>query len=102
MFIFFIIIAGIFIIFYLLSKKRNRANPREIANIIERFINGKCSEWEWDDFISSPINNSSLDKIRVHCSKLKNEYPPTKSEEYINEEGLRVLRRYVNELRGKA
>ncbi len=102
MFIFYVIIVGIlgfFGILTFLSKKRNHISPVEMADIIERFIERKSAEWEWDDFISSPINDPSLDKIRIHCSQLHNEYPSTKSGEYTNEKGLEILRQYIQQLR---
>ena len=94
-----IVILVIFIILAFLSKKRNNINPIEVADIIERFLNGSGSKWEWDDFTSGPIKDHLLDRIRIHCSQLAKDYPPTKKGEYTNEKGLEILRRYVRELR---
>lgn len=99
-----IIIIAVVILFMVLhysSRKKNKANPLEIADIIERFINGRGSSWEWDDFISVPIKDPELDKIREHCSRLPNEFPPSKKGEYISEEGLEVLKQYVKQLKEK-
>lgn len=100
----FVVIAGIVLIFLILSyltKKHNRKSPSEIADIIERFIEGKGSKWDWDDFICSPVNDPDLDKIRIRCAQLGHEYPPTKPGQYTNEEGIRILKQYVEELKSK-
>ena len=100
----FIVITGIVFIFVALSyltKRHNRMSPFKIADIIERFIEGKGSKWDWDDFISSPINDPNLDKIRIRCSQLRDEFPPIKPGEYTNEEGLIILKQYIIELRAK-
>jgi len=70
------VIAGIIVVFIvmtLLAKRRNRRSPSEVANIIERFIDGKGSDWEWDDFIFSPIHNPTLEKIGfIACNWIRN------------------------------
>jgi hypothetical protein len=77
-------------------------NAFEVANIIERFIEGTGSDWEWDDFISVPIKDPKLEKIRIRCLELDMEFPPEKSGEYTNKKGLEVLSEYFRELkRGK-
>lgn len=74
-------------------------NPTDVANIIERFIEGKGTDWEWDDFISIRIHDSELDKIRIRCSQLDKEFPADKPGLYTNEQGIEVLRNYVRYLR---
>jgi len=72
--------------------KRTR---EEVVTIIESFINGTGEEWGWDDFISIPVHDPELEKIRVRCARLPEEYPPDKSGTYCNEKGLEVLRNFV-------
>ena len=75
--------------------------PDDVANIIERFIEGKGTEWEWDDFISIRIHDSELDKIRTRCLQLDKEFPSQKTGQYTNEQGIEVLKNYVSYLRSK-
>lgn len=99
----FLLIAGIIVAYFVisrLSKRRSRMSTTDVSNIIERFIEGKGTDWEWDDFISSPIHDPMLDKIRLRCSQLDKEFPSARPEEYTNEKGLEVLRQYVRQLRG--
>lgn len=96
-----IIIIILFLILNFASKRRNRISPLEVADIIERFIENKGFQWDWDDFISCPINDPILDKIRIHYSNLPKEYPPDKTGAYTNGKGLEILRQYVEQLRSK-
>ncbi len=100
-FVVIVVISIIFIFLSYLTKRYNRRSSSEVADIIEHFIEGKGSSWDWDDFVSSPINNFKLDKIRIRCAQLGKEFPPKKSGEYTNEDGLKILKQYINELRGK-
>ncbi|MBI5577273.1 MAG: hypothetical protein HY896_13055, partial [Deltaproteobacteria bacterium] len=43
-----------FIIMRVISRKRRNPNASDVADVLERFVEGKSSEWEWDDFLSSP------------------------------------------------
>lgn len=79
-------------------KKTER--PRaEVADILERFVQGISPRWEWDDFLTFPIVNPHLDMIRVRSNYLSEEYPPTVKGHYCSEAGLEVLRQIVRELR---
>ena len=71
----------------------------EVADTIERFVDGIYRRWEWDDFCSFPIVDSQLDAIRVRCACLPQEYPPAEKGHYCSEAGLEVLRQIVRELR---
>jgi hypothetical protein len=48
-----------------LTKRTNKKTPNEIAGIIEHFLDGTGGPWDWDDFISCPIYNDSLDLYRL-------------------------------------
>lgn len=89
----------VLLVIRILLKKFNRITPLEIADIIDRFVQGKTTKWEWDDFISCPISDPSLDKIRLRCANLYVEYPPQKAGEYCNERGVQVLNEFVLHLR---
>jgi hypothetical protein len=70
-----------------------------VAKFLEDFVNGTGGKWDWDDFISSPIADPELDKIRKRCVKLDLEFPPTKPGWFCNEQGLAVIRGYIEQLR---
>jgi hypothetical protein len=47
----------------------SRYSKAEVADIIERFLNGGGGTWEWDDFISLRIEDPELDAIRARCNE---------------------------------
>lgn len=98
------IIVGLIVLFMFLNyyaRKRNNPSSLKVAETIERFINGTGATWEWDDFISVPIKDPELDKIRSNCSRLPEEYPPTRKGEYTSERGVDVLKGYIKQLRDR-
>ena len=42
--------------------------PHEVANIIEKFLDGTGGDWEWDDFTSLRIKDPALEAIRIKCA----------------------------------
>ncbi len=76
-----------------------RRDVAEVADIIDKFLNGTGDERSWDDFVSIPIKDPSLDKIRLECLRLPDQYPPERSGKYCNEDGIRELRALIEKLR---
>src|SRR5436309_15181329 len=52
---------------FMKSIGRSRA---EVADTIERFVDGSCGRWDWDDFCCVPIIDPQLDSIRARCTAL--------------------------------
>lgn len=48
--------------------------------------------WEWDDFISVPLDNPELDRIRARCDELPAQYPSDDGHSYCNDDGLAEIR----------
>jgi hypothetical protein len=71
----------------------------EVATIIDSFVEGTGSDWDWDDFCSHQIGDRELDAIRVKCSELSFSHPPVVKGYFCNEEGIQFLRRVVEQLR---
>ena len=96
------LVAALFVAFVVMnfvSKRRNRPTPADVARALEDFTNGTGSRWEWDDFISRPIQDPALEAIRVRCLTLDSEFPHDKPGQYCGEKGLEVLREYARRLR---
>ena len=79
-------------------RKTDRSRG-EVADTIERFVDGICGKWEWDDFISFEIVDPQLEAIRIRSAGLSQEFPTTQKGYYCSEAGLEVLRQMVKELR---
>jgi hypothetical protein len=74
----------------------------DIADTLEAFLEGRAGKWDWDDFISLPIANERLEKIRSRCAQLDSEFPPDKPGHFCGENGLEILRAYFSVLRQPA
>ena len=72
----------------------------EVAELIERFVDGGGGVWDWDDFTSGmTFEDTRLREIQARCTRLWIEFPPTVETSYTNAEGIKVLRDYIKELR---
>ena len=79
-----------------------KRTPEEVANTIDSFVNGGGKQWDWDGFISIRLEDPKLEAIRQKCVAIRDEFPPTNPQDYCSEEGLNIMRRMVEELRGTA
>ena len=71
----------------------------EMADMIERFVDGTCHQWEWDDFCAVEIVEPQLEILRMRCAGLSQEFPATQKGHYCSEAGMDVLRHMMKELR---
>ena len=53
-----------------LSKRRNRLTPGQVADAIEKHLEGIDGPYDWDDFTSIPIADDHLDAIRLRCTEV--------------------------------
>lgn len=74
----------------------------EVATIIERFVDGRSSPYEWDDFISRPVEDSVIDEIRLECVAIPERFPPSVPTQYCNEQGAERLKGLAARLRSTA
>ena len=80
---------------------KSNLSKTDVINFIKAFLDGTGGSWDWDDFISIPIEDKELDRIRDRCAGLPEEFSPTENGQYCNEEGLKVLREYIKTLEEK-
>ena len=60
---------------------------------ILRFLDGPTTEWDWGDFISTPLKTPYLNAIRIICRDLPDFFlPPKGSQFYCSDEGYALLR----------
>ena len=66
----------------------------DVRDLLRRFISGTSGEWDWDDFISTPIKDDPyLDGIRLVCRELPSRFPPEPdSNFYCSDEGWERLK----------
>jgi hypothetical protein len=75
-----------------------RLSKTEVRQYIEDFVRGSGGRWDWDDFISVPIDDPELESVRVRCVQIAGEYPPTSGEGYCSSEGMAELVRLAESL----
>lgn len=73
----------------------------EVAVFIEGFINHDDTRgpYDWDDFVSSPLADPELDRVRIICCELHDRYPPGEEGGWCSEEGFEIMRNLVKELK---
>ncbi|MEC4728571.1 hypothetical protein HWQ46_23905 [Shewanella sp. D64] len=95
---------GALIAFFLqLLEKRIERSFEEVENVLLEMESGVVSEDLWDDFLSVPIFNKQLDKIREKVEVLwaYDDFQTKNDDGYyvLNEKGLSDIREIINELR---
>ncbi len=61
---------------------------QEAVKYIQDFLEGNGYNRDWDDFISIRITNDpQLEKIRLRCAGLREEFPPKHTYEYCGTGG---------------
>lgn len=79
---------------------KQQLSKREVAQILEDFIENRGDPWAWDDFISAAkLENGELEAIRRRCAGLSAEFPSEKQGEYCNENGREIIRSFVSQLK---
>lgn len=98
-----LVVVGLSILLLLIAAlpqgKPLNLTREDVASEIEAFLDGTGGAYDWDDFCTFTIADPELDKIRARCVQLDEEFPPGSSGGYCNEEGEKVLRDYVIDLR---
>ena len=72
---------------------------RELADLIDAFLDGTCGEWEWDDFTSVKQPDPELERVRQKCLTIPKSFPSEDPHIYCNTEGAEVLRSIARALR---
>lgn len=79
-----------------------RLTRAEVAKLIRNFVEGSGGAWDWDDFISTRLDDPQLDEVRSLCAAIPDAYPPTKADLYCSEGGLDELRKLADSLEPEA
>ena len=74
----------------------------DAANLIQRFLDGSCGPYDWDDFTSVHYQDPVIEAAVQRCVSVRDEYPPDNARGYCNSQGLEVLRSIIAKLRTSA
>ncbi len=81
------------------NLRTDHMTREEVIGVIERFLsNTPKHPWEWDDFVSVPLDDKDLDRVRQICEAAHTRYPPV-GRGYTNEEGLHIIQKALDDLR---
>jgi hypothetical protein len=91
---------GAFTILKLLTyNKKYKRSRNQVAGLLDSFL-GEESGWKaWDTFLSFPLEDEELERIRIRCANLDREFPPDIDGYFCNDKGIEVIRGYIAELR---
>jgi hypothetical protein len=85
-----------------LFGQRRKKTPKDVREILMRFLDGTAAPYEWDNFVSFTIEDPRLEAIRERCHLLDVEFPPELPGHYCGEGGAEVMRRFIKELEDHA
>jgi hypothetical protein len=80
-------------------RREQPLRSTDIAAILEDFLADRLGKWDWDDFISVPLKDPGLDRVRARCASLPEEFPPEHPEHYCNADGFEAIRDMAEALR---
>jgi uncharacterized protein YoxC len=92
-----LLVIPIFRLLTFVSKRLNRYTAAQVADTIEKHIQGTDGKWDWEYFTSVPIADDHLDAIRRKCAEL--DYAPR---DKTIQELARIVQDLRNEVRSKA
>ena len=75
-----------------------KRTTEEVTREITKFLNGIGGAYDWDDFLTFPIEDQRLEAIRIECAELRDKYPPGNCRQYCSDEGLERLREILKDL----
>ena len=81
---------------WLRALNKVKMSKEEVAVEIENFLGRKGGPYDWDDFMSFEQEDPDLDRVRLKCVDIFEEWMASG---YRNEEGFEVLREMVKQLR---
>lgn len=73
--------------------------PAEVADAIERFVDGAAEEYDWDNLTGIPVRDRALNKLLKVVGDVDRAFPPSSDGEFCSAEGVRWLRTVARDLR---
>ena len=72
-------------------KRKSDLTLLDVAGIITRFVDGTCGPYEWDDFMSPPIEDPAILKIREEGERVEIDFPARHDREWCSPDGGQAL-----------
>lgn len=77
------------------TKRRTRA---EVSRTIAEFVDGGGGPFDWDDFLSVPDVDPTLEEVRLRCVGIPERFPADDPRQWCGPGGFDELRQIVQEL----
>jgi hypothetical protein len=83
-----------------MASDKDPLSRAEVADLLEKFLDGTGGRWDYDDFTQGmKFQDPLIQEIQSESADISKNYPPEKRTGFSNEEGLKVLRGFVDRLR---
>jgi hypothetical protein len=76
-----------------------KRTTEEVIREITKFLSGIGGAYDWDDFLTFPIQDQRLNAIRIECAELPHKYPPGSCRQYCSDEELKRLGEILDDLK---
>jgi hypothetical protein len=100
---FWIIVVFVALIGILLFKRSVDRTPdltaAQVAELIDKFVDGSGGPYDWDDYINIPSRNAALEQIRRDCEEVSERFPPETKTEWCSPAGGAELKRLAQKAR---
>lgn len=60
----------------------------EVADLIDRFIDGAIGDWEWDDFTTPVSKVPEIEALRREVISIPDTFPPRDESEWCSAAGI--------------
>jgi hypothetical protein len=72
------------------------------ASLIERFLSGAVTAYEFDDFLSTKSSDYRIEQARTAILNLPAQFPPANENQYTSLLGMQEMRQIALDLRGSS
>lgn len=83
---------------WLIEPRPVSLSREEVRQTIVAFIEGRGGAYDWDDFLSFPLQDPELEAVRKRCIEIEDEFPRRHPREWTSPEGVESLREIAEKL----
>jgi len=70
----------------------------KVSDLLRRFVSGQVEEYEFDDFLSIPVDDPEIEAARLEIVEIPTRYPPEFAGEFTSALGRKRLLEIAGEL----
>ncbi|WP_156874119.1 hypothetical protein [Sphingorhabdus lutea] len=77
----------------------NLQEREDLASSLERFLEGSSEDWEFDDLLYAPVNDTLTKKIIENLKTIQLRFPPNIERHFTSSEGAAEISEMIEILR---